>query len=336
MKSRSALLSLCFASLCAAAPVSFAFAATLSEADIANYTGADRQKMLEDGATKEGKLLLYATGTQIQPLLDAFHKRYPFVTVDMPRADAEAVARKVMQEYQAGYYAVDAFELSSYGLTPLRDEGLLQPFQSPEMKHFDASAIESKHNWVSVRESYVGIGYNTKIIPPDQAPKSFDDLLDPKWKGRMAVSSSMSTTANWVGAMVLTKGEGFVRKLGAQNFRVYAMLGRALANLTISGEAPLVPTTYDSHARASAAEGAPIAWNAPDAVPVTDTSVALTHPRAPSLCRHALCRLPDVGAGTNPLSPDRVHAVARGNGTGQCFSFQETVPDEPTEFRSGI
>jgi iron(III) transport system substrate-binding protein len=87
--------------------------------------------------------------------------------------------------------------------------------------------------------------------------------------------------------MVLTKGEGFVRKLGRQNFRVYALLGRALANLTISAEAPLVPTTYDSHVRESQQEGAPIAWNAPGPVPVTDTDVALPlhapHPYAAML-----------------------------------------------------
>jgi iron(III) transport system substrate-binding protein len=133
----------------------------------------------------------------------------------------------------------------------------------------------------------VGIGYNNKIIPDAEAPKTYQDLLDPKWKDKMAISSSLSTTGNVVGAMVLTLGEDYVRKLGAQNSRVYPLLGRALANLTISGEAPLSWTTYDSHVAASRAQGATIAWNAPGPVSVTDTSVALAtkapHPHAAML-----------------------------------------------------
>jgi iron(III) transport system substrate-binding protein len=103
----------------------------------------------------------------------------------------------------------------------------------------------------------------------------------------MAISGSLSTSANWVGAMVIALGTDYVRKLGQQDIRVYELTGRALANLTIAGEVPLSPTTYNSHVEASRAQGAPIAWNVPGPVPVTDTSVALAlkapHPHAAML-----------------------------------------------------
>jgi iron(III) transport system substrate-binding protein len=265
-----------------------AFAAgPTSVAEIAQYAGADRAQILDAGARKEKALMIYTTGTQIQPLIDRFKQIYPYLDVQMPRATSEDVARKVIEEYGAGYYEADVFELSSYGLIVPRQMGILQPFQSPEAKAYPDSAIEKDRMWISVRESYVGIGYNTNLISAADAPKTYQDLLDPKWKGKMAISYSMSTTANVIGAMVLTLGEDYVRKLGAQDNRVYPLLGRALANLTISGEAPISWTTYDSHVQASRAQGAPIAWIAPGPVPVTDTSVALAskaqHPHASML-----------------------------------------------------
>jgi iron(III) transport system substrate-binding protein len=264
-----------------------ALAAPKTVAEIANYAGPDRQQILGEGARREGTLMLYATGTQIQPLLDRFMQIYPFIKVTMPRGSAIDVTRKVIEEYSAGVYLVDAYELSSYGLVVEREQGLLQPFFSPELTSFDAGAIEPARNWVSVRESYLGIGYNTRKINAEDAPKSYEDLLAPKWKGKMAISGSLSTSANWVGGMLISLGADYVRKLGQQDIRVYELTGRALANLTIAGEVPLSPTIYNSHVEASRAQGAPIAWNLPGPVAVTDTSAALAlkapHPHAAML-----------------------------------------------------
>src|SRR5215467_9668272 len=94
---------------------------------IANYTGADRQQILEQGARREGSLLLYTTGTQIKPLIDRYEQKYPYVKVELARASSADTARKVIEEYRAGFEKVDAFELASHGLAVPRDEGILQP-----------------------------------------------------------------------------------------------------------------------------------------------------------------------------------------------------------------
>jgi iron(III) transport system substrate-binding protein len=103
----------------------------------------------------------------------------------------------------------------------------------------------------------------------------------------MAVSGTLGTAGNWIGAMVVTHGADFVQKLGRQDIRVYQIAGRALANLMIAGEVALSPTIYQSHVAASRAQGAPLAWNVPGPVPVTDTSAALAakapHPHAAML-----------------------------------------------------
>lgn len=254
---------------------------------IANYTGTDRQAVLEAGAQREGALLLYTTGTQIRPLLERFEHKYPYVKVELARASSADTARKVVEEYRAGYEKVDAFELASHGLIVPRDENILQPFQSPELAAFNPDAVESKRHWVMVRESYTGIGFNSKLIASDQAPRNYQELLDPRWKGKMAISGVSTTAVNWVGTMLIVQGPDFVRKLGQQNIRVYNLTGRALANLMSAGEVALSPTIYNSHIAASADKGAPLAWAAPGPVPVTDTGVAIArkapHPHAAML-----------------------------------------------------
>src|SRR6266571_5438904 len=118
---------------------------------IANYAGLDRQMILEQGARREGSLLLYTTGTQIKPLLDRFEKKYPYVKVELARASSADTARKVLEEYQAGFEKVDAFELATHGLVLPRDEAILQPFQSPQSAAYAPEAIESRRHWVVVR-----------------------------------------------------------------------------------------------------------------------------------------------------------------------------------------
>jgi iron(III) transport system substrate-binding protein len=277
---------LCFAAL-AGAVAHPALAQPRTVEAIANYTGDDRQKLLEEGARREGSLLLYTTGTQIKPLLDRFEQKYPYLRIELVRASSADTARKVVEEYQAGYEKVDAFELASHGLVVPRDEGILQPFTSPELASFQPDAIEGKRHWVVVRESYTGIGFNNKLVPADKAPKTYQDLLDPQWKGKMTLSGVSTTAVNWVGTMVLVHGADFVRKLGQQNIRVYNLTGRALANLMISGEVALSPTIYNSHVAASADKGAPLSWFAPGPVPVTDSGMAIArkapHPHAAML-----------------------------------------------------
>src|SRR5262249_29252108 len=93
-----------------------ASAAPATVAEVANYAGNDRQKLLEDRAKVESALTIYTTGTQIAPLVDRFKQKYPFVKVQMLRASSIDVATKVTQEYSAGVFLVDAFELNSDGL----------------------------------------------------------------------------------------------------------------------------------------------------------------------------------------------------------------------------
>jgi iron(III) transport system substrate-binding protein len=244
-----------------------------SVAEIANYKGADRQKIFEEGARKEGRLLLYSIGTQADPVYKAFGEKYPFLQVETKRGDVSVMTRLIIEEASANTFNVDAMELTTGGLHPLREAGMLQPYWSPELAAYRKDAIEPGNHWVIDYESYLSLGYNTSLISEGDAPKTLDDLLDPKWKGKMALPGT-TTLANWLGAVLREKDETFVRKLGAQQFRIYEVSARAVANLIISGEVPLSPAIFNSHVANSREQNAPIGWRALGGVyPTTDGAV---------------------------------------------------------------
>jgi iron(III) transport system substrate-binding protein len=182
-----------------------ASAAPVTVGEIANYAGNDRQKILEDRAKIEGALTIYTTGTQIAPLVDRFKQKYPFVKVQMLRASSIDVATKVTQEYSAGVYIVDAFELNSDGLILPRDQGVRSRYiaASAELRGerrrsrppLDQRARVNRHR------------LQHRKIPPAQA-QDLQDLLDPRWKGRWR-SRPTGTAGNWVGAMVVTHEADF-------------------------------------------------------------------------------------------------------------------------------
>jgi iron(III) transport system substrate-binding protein len=274
--------------LCVAAAANGAGAATPAEvAKIAAYEAPDRAGFLEAGARREGQLTIYTVGAQIDPLLAAFRKKYPFVAVQTYKADTPDITRRVLDEYGAGVATVDAFELNDYGLAPLRDAGALAPLWSPELKNYPPDAIEPDKYWVVMREDEISLGFNTKAIDPNQAPKSNADLLSPSWRGRLGLYGGEGALATWVGTLLLSEGEDFLRKVVAQQPTVYNMGGRAVANLIVSGEAPIVINARRSHIFASARDGAPVAWRAIGPAFASVSAVAIAarapHPYAATL-----------------------------------------------------
>ena len=237
-------------------------AAPQTSAEIAAYRGADRQAVLEAGARKEGSVLVYGTGTQMEPVRNAFRQKYPFIRLEVFSDGAPQVTRKLLEEYKASRFTVDVLSLSTGGLHILREAGLLQPYTSPELDRIRKEAIQPDGLWALTYENYVGLGYNTKEIKGSDVPRTYDDLLDPKWKGKMAIADSGSTFENWIGGVVLTKGEAFLRSLKAQNFPVFKIGGRGFSNLVVSGEQPISPAIYSSHMANSKSAGASVAWRA--------------------------------------------------------------------------
>ncbi len=155
-------------------------------AELALYTGADRQQLLEEGAKKEGKLVFYTVGIinqAVRPVIDAFQKKYPYIKVDIWRAGSNDLLPRLLEEYRAGKHQCDVIEATQLLSILMYREGMIQAFISPNLKFVQEDAIIKAPGQaafeVAFRENGLGLGYNTKLITKGQLPKTYQDLLDP-------------------------------------------------------------------------------------------------------------------------------------------------------------
>lgn len=262
-------------------------AAPKTISDLAKYTGADRERLLFEGAKKEGKVVWYTSLTIYKEISKVFESKYPGVTIEPYRAASTTLATKILSESQVKRYIADAIETTPGALMLLRDNKLLLPYANAYLSDYPEGAKEKAPGGLVFttvdRESYAGIGYNKNVIRDSDVPKNFDGLLKPSLKGKIGISGE-EMGARVIGAMLKVKGEGFVKKLAAQDIKVYGLPALGLNELIVSGEVPLTFTAVDSNIRVAAMRGAPVAWVPPELVPTNAGSAAVyaytPHPHA--------------------------------------------------------
>jgi iron(III) transport system substrate-binding protein len=251
-----------------------------SIAELAAYNKPDREQVLLDGAKKEGRMMWYTslTGGPNQEVPKAFEAKYPGIKVDVYRGDSDAIIQRVLQEAQAKRYLVDTIETTFPILKVMQEYKLVTPYFSLHLASYSDEVKEKADRglvyWATDRESYIGLAYNTNVVPENTAPKNFDDLLKPELKGKIGFATS-DTGNRVIGAMLATKGPEFISKLKAQDVVLHGVSGRAIADMVVSGELGLSPTVFLSHSRTSISKGAPIKWVAMDLVPTNAGGVAV-------------------------------------------------------------
>jgi iron(III) transport system substrate-binding protein len=236
-----------------------------SAAEIAAYSGADRERLLVEGAKREGKLVWYTTLAVVQnkQIANTFEAKYPGVKVEVYRTGSSALVQRLLNEAQARRHIADAIETTLAGLLSFRESQLLLPYTSPYLAGFpDDSKEKGPGNlvyWTIDRESYLGFAYNKNLVSPNEVPKNFDGLLNPALRDKLGVSGDDSG-ARVIGAMLKVKGEEFVKKLRQQNVKAYMMAGSALTQLVAAGEVPASPSQFYSSTHVAQKKGAPVAW----------------------------------------------------------------------------
>jgi len=264
----------------------FAAGATLSPAQVALYQGANREKVLIEGAKKEGQLTLYDSHTWFKTYVKEFEKKYPFITVSEWRNDSKNLIRRAMEEFNSNRAIADVLETTSEGMALMKRDGLFQEYYTPEAR-FYPETVKAKGKsgvfYLGDRETYNSLGFNSTLITPNDAPKTLKDLLDPKWKGKMSIVAT-STGVRWIGSILTTVGREFLDKMVEQELKVQDMSGAALAGLVASGEVPLSPTIFDADVTVAKQKGAPIEWRPLEPVVTTVGYSGLTskaaHPHA--------------------------------------------------------
>lgn len=259
------------------AEIAVAATATMTPAQLALYQGADREKVLIEGAKREGQFTLYTSHTWFRTFVKEFEKKYPFVKASEWRNDSKNVIRKVLEEVKAGRVLVDVVETTADGMGVMKREGLFQEYYSPEARYYPNELKprgKSGFFYLPNRETYNSLGFNTKIIPPAGAPRTLRDLVDPRWKGKMAITNT-TTGVRWVGNALETLGREYLDKMAEQDVSVQDMAPAALINLVASGEVPLSPTIFDANVTLAKQKGAPVEWRPLEPVVTTVGSAAL-------------------------------------------------------------
>ena len=172
-------------------------------------------------ATKEGKVTFYtAIDLKVaQGLAKEFEKKYPGITVQVERTGSERIFQRLGQERAANIFTVDVIDSTDQAhFLSWKKQGILEPFVPAEQLKYPASERDPDGTYASVRFTLEPIAYNTNMVKPENAPKSFADLLDPKWmskivKGHPSYSGAIVTsTFQTVNAI----GWGYFEKLGKQ------------------------------------------------------------------------------------------------------------------------
>jgi iron(III) transport system substrate-binding protein len=246
------------------------------------YNGADREEKLVAGARKEGKVNIYTSlnTRDSGPITDAFEKKYGVKTA-LWRASSEKVVQRAVTEARSGRFACDVLETNGPEMEALYREKLLAEFHSPHFKDLPPAAFPKHRHYVADRFNFFVIGYNTNLVKPEEVPNSYQDLVHPRFAGRVALESG---DTDWFAAVVKNMGEekglAFFRQL-ARNKPQMRTGHTLLAELLSSGEVPIAATIYNHNVEKMALRGAPVKWKAltptfgrPNAVGVT--------PRAPN------------------------------------------------------
>jgi ABC-type Fe3+ transport system substrate-binding protein len=250
--------------------------------DVAMMKSADRQKILIEGAKKEGKLMWYTTlivDQVVRPVKEAFEKEYPFIQIEFYRGNAENLVRRMLAEYQAKRYDVDLID-GTVSPVMVQRAGLLQRFYSPFFAEYPAELKDSQGFWGSTNLYFLTPGYNTRMVKLNELPKTYQDLLNPRWKGQMMWSTSRGSGAPiFIGNVLISMGQeagkAYLQKLKGQNIAKSTASNRQILDLTIAGEFPIALHIFNHHAYISKTAGAPVDWYAIEPVTATIQTIAL-------------------------------------------------------------
>src|SRR5207245_496425 len=219
------------------------------------------------------------------PLRKRFLEKYPGVNLTILRQPGEKIRTRILAEMRAGKFFWDVVSFNHLDMDALAQEGLLAAYASPETRSgFPAGAVDPEGRWAAIYVRQYVIGYNTRSVPQADAPKSWENLLAPRWKEKFAMDES---DVEWYAAMLdylgAEKGSAFMRSLARQNpqFRRGHSL---LAKLLVAGDFPLAlvhAAEMDEARRA----GAPVDWvKTLDPVITSPSQVAVSakapHPNA--------------------------------------------------------
>ncbi len=230
---------------------------------LADYRGADRMDRIVAAAKKEGSVTFYTTIAEkdLAPIIEPFETKYG-IKVNVWRAGTDKVLQRTIQEARAGRHDVDAVHFGSPEMEALAREKILAPVTSPVHGDLVAGSVPAHRQWAATILSVWVQAYNTTAIRKEELPKTWHDLLDPKWKGKLGIEAKDD---DWFATVVQElggdeKGLAFFRELAQKNGISVRKGHTLLTNMVVSGEVPLALTVYNYMPEQAKKKGAPVDW----------------------------------------------------------------------------
>ena len=220
-------------------------------------------KLIEAGK-KEGKVVIYGSleSDTMDAVSKAFQKKIG-IEVEYWRASATKVMDRAISEYRAGKPGFDIILTNDNPLQLMQKQGMFNKYDSPSAKSFPKEAIDPNLG-PRYRNVIIGVVYNKDVIKPADAPKSLEDLVNPKYKGKLVMPdpTQHTTTTQWVASldklMGKEKAEKYTRDLAAMKPVLVESLLPAAERVS-TGETPIA-ITYVKYSYIFGQKGAPLEY----------------------------------------------------------------------------
>jgi ABC-type Fe3+ transport system substrate-binding protein len=249
---------------------------------------------LIEAAKKEGEVVWYTTlivNQLARPMAEGFEKKYG-IRVNYVRSNSAEVAIKVINEGKAGKVQADVVDGSNTS-SVLKKAGMIEAWVPEDVSKYPKYLQDPERYWVAQNLYVLTPGFNTQLVKKGTEPRTFADLLDPKWRGKMTWSTTGSTSGSpaFVGtvlnAMGEEKGMEYLKKLTEQKIVNRTVSAREVLDQVIGGEAAIALQIFNHHAAISAQQGAPVDWIPMEPAAVTLQLASITknapHPNAAKL-----------------------------------------------------
>ncbi len=230
-------------------------------AEVNRRPSEERLKALREGAKKEGVVYYYGSTnvSDNQEIVKGFNKHYPFVEVRYARLGAERVVSRVMTEYRAGVYNVDVISMRGTFIPELVDKRIIAKYKSPMAAFLRKGFGDAEGYLSSTYATGHTIIYSTARVKPAEVPKSYEELLHPRWKGRMVLDHDAH---DWFAGMIDLMGENgavtLLKRLVTEQGLKLKRGHTLITQLTAAGEHDLFIDGYVHNAVEFKTKGAPI------------------------------------------------------------------------------
>jgi iron(III) transport system substrate-binding protein len=215
-------------------------------AEINHFPPQVRQKRLEEGARREGALKFYSVSNAelISAHIKGFTNRYPFIKADFWRGSGNKLVVRALMEHRTGKLDADVISVGTENVMALKRAGIWGRYRSPEAQFYPREQYDKDGYFHSDSLGLAAIAYNHQLVRREDAPRGYNDLLDPKWKGSLSIDLEPERALMaWLVAWGEQKTRDFVHKLIANG--AWVRRGHTLqAQLLCAGEFKIAVEIY--------------------------------------------------------------------------------------------